>query len=101
MYITVIYNISYTVALYGLLLFYSATRELLGPYYPVLKFFTVKFVVFLSFWQGEFSPRFFSVLVVCARVLLIVVLRHFLADFLLILSFTHRLIDQSVHQKGH
>jgi len=52
LYITVIYNISYTVALYGLLLFYSATKELLSPYYPVLKFLTVKFVVFLSFWQG-------------------------------------------------
>lgn len=52
LYITVIYNISYTIALYGLLLFYSATRELLNPYYPVLKFLTVKFIVFLSFWQG-------------------------------------------------
>eukprot|EP00794_Sanderia_malayensis_P009040 gene9040-10007_t len=52
LYITVIYNISYTVALYGIFLFYSSTKELLGPYYPVLKFLTVKFVVFLSFWQG-------------------------------------------------
>lgn len=49
---TVIYNISYTLALYALFLFYSATKELLGPYYPLLKFFTVKSVVFLSFWQG-------------------------------------------------
>eukprot|EP00795_Rhopilema_esculentum_P009602 gene9602-17359_t len=52
LYITVIYNISYSVALYGLFLFYSATKQLLSPYYPVLKFLTVKFVVFLSFWQG-------------------------------------------------
>jgi hypothetical protein len=53
LYVTVIYNISYTVALYGLFLFYSATKELLAPYYPLLKFFTVKSVVFLSFWQGK------------------------------------------------
>eukprot|EP00112_Aurelia_sp_Birch-Aquarium-sp1_P020079 Seg509.3 transcript_id=Seg509.3/GoldUCD/mRNA.D3Y31 product="Transmembrane protein 184B" protein_id=Seg509.3/GoldUCD/D3Y31 len=52
LYITVIYNVSYTVALYGLFLFYSATKDLLSPYYPVMKFLTVKFVVFLSFWQG-------------------------------------------------
>jgi len=52
LYITIIYNVSYTVALYGLFLFYSATKDLLSPYYPVLKFLTVKFIVFMSFWQG-------------------------------------------------
>ena len=52
LYVTVVYNISYTLALYGLFLFYSATKELLAPHYPLLKFFTVKSVVFLSFWQG-------------------------------------------------
>lgn len=39
-------------ALYGLFLFYTATRDLLHPYSPVLKFLTVKSVIFLSFWQG-------------------------------------------------
>jgi hypothetical protein len=34
-------------------LFYQATKDLLSPYYPVLKFFTVKSVIFLSFWQGK------------------------------------------------
>uniref|UniRef100_A0A7M6DMT9 Uncharacterized protein n=2 Tax=Clytia hemisphaerica TaxID=252671 RepID=A0A7M6DMT9_9CNID len=52
LYITIIYNISYTIALYGLFLFYNATKDLLTPYYPVLKFLTVKFIVFMSFWQG-------------------------------------------------
>ncbi|GAB1607704.1 transmembrane protein 184B-like [Argonauta hians] len=52
LYITIIYNISITVALYGLFLFYFATKELLSPFEPVLKFFTVKSVIFLSFWQG-------------------------------------------------
>ncbi|XP_013111133.1 transmembrane protein 184B isoform X1 [Stomoxys calcitrans] len=51
-YITVIYNISVSLALYGLYLFYFATRDLLTPFEPVLKFCTIKSVIFLSFWQG-------------------------------------------------
>ncbi|KAG8184580.1 hypothetical protein JTE90_005195 [Oedothorax gibbosus] len=45
-------NVSVSLALYGLLLFYFATQELLSPYAPVAKFLTVKSVIFLSFWQG-------------------------------------------------
>ncbi|KAF6281474.1 transmembrane protein 184A [Rhinolophus ferrumequinum] len=30
----------------------SASRELLQPFEPVLKFLTIKAVIFLSFWQG-------------------------------------------------
>nr|XP_008541830.1 PREDICTED: transmembrane protein 184B isoform X1 [Equus przewalskii] len=52
LYVTIIYNISVSLALYALFLFYFATRELLSPYSPVLKFFMVKSVIFLSFWQG-------------------------------------------------
>lgn len=52
-YITAIYNISVSLALYGLYLFYFATRDLLTPFEPVLKFCTVKSVIFLSFWQGK------------------------------------------------
>uniref|UniRef100_A0AC35U7C8 Transmembrane protein 184B n=1 Tax=Rhabditophanes sp. KR3021 TaxID=114890 RepID=A0AC35U7C8_9BILA len=51
-YTTLIYNFSVSLALYGLFLFYTATRDLLSPYRPVLKFLTVKSVIFLSFWQG-------------------------------------------------
>ncbi|XP_046809258.1 transmembrane protein 184B isoform X1 [Lucilia cuprina] len=51
-YITLIYNISVSLALYGLYLFYFATRDLLTPFEPVLKFCTIKSVIFLSFWQG-------------------------------------------------
>lgn len=54
LYVTIIYNISVSLALYALFLFYFATRELLSPYSPVLKFFMVKSVIFLSFWQGRF-----------------------------------------------
>jgi len=52
LYITMIYNISISLALYGLFLFYSATKDSLSAYSPVLKFLTVKSVIFLSFWQG-------------------------------------------------
>ena len=31
---------------------YIATQDLLRPYEPVLKFFTIKSVIFLSYWQG-------------------------------------------------
>ncbi|XP_075011536.1 transmembrane protein 184B isoform X3 [Calonectris borealis] len=56
LYVTIIYNISVSLALYALFLFYFATRELLSPYSPVLKFFMVKSVIFLSFWQGRCAP---------------------------------------------
>ncbi|KAL3238768.1 hypothetical protein MRX96_021800 [Rhipicephalus microplus] len=52
LYITIIYNISVSLALYGMVLFYFATKDLLAPFDPVWKFCTVKSVIFLSFWQG-------------------------------------------------
>ncbi|KAB0403451.1 hypothetical protein E2I00_001900, partial [Balaenoptera physalus] len=52
LYVTLIYNSSVSLALYALFLFYFATRELLQPFEPVLKFLTIKAVIFLSFWQG-------------------------------------------------
>ena len=52
LYITIIYNISISLALYGLVLFYFGTKHLLKQYDPLLKFFTIKSVIFLTFWQG-------------------------------------------------
>ncbi|KAI5703599.1 hypothetical protein M8J75_013788 [Diaphorina citri] len=51
LYTTLLYNVSVSLALYGLFLFYFATRELLTPFDPVLKLWTIKSVIFLSFWQ--------------------------------------------------
>ena len=51
-YTMIIYNLSISIALYALFLFYFATKDLLRPYEPVLKFFTIKSVIFLSYWQG-------------------------------------------------
>lgn len=64
LYVTIIYNVSVSLSLYALFLFYFATRDLLSPYSPVLKFFMVKSVIFLSFWQGEspFSPPYVFVI---------------------------------------
>lgn len=55
LYITIIYNFSVSLALYALFLFFFATSDLLRPYEPVLKFLTIKSVIFLSFWQGKCS----------------------------------------------
>merc|ERR1712228_787121 len=57
--IKVIYNIAYTLALYGLLLFYLATKDDISAYSPVRKFFAVKIVIFATYWQGllvSFAP---------------------------------------------
>jgi len=51
-YINMIYNLSVSLALYGLILFYQATKDLLSPYEPVWKFLSVKSIIFMSFWQG-------------------------------------------------
>eukprot|EP00242_Pyramimonas_sp_CCMP2087_P016029 CAMPEP_0198217900 /NCGR_PEP_ID=MMETSP1445-20131203/66357_1 /TAXON_ID=36898 /ORGANISM="Pyramimonas sp., Strain CCMP2087" /LENGTH=334 /DNA_ID=CAMNT_0043894747 /DNA_START=473 /DNA_END=1477 /DNA_ORIENTATION=+ len=48
----IFYNISYTIALYSLLLFYLGAQDLLAPFKPMVKFITVKAVVFMTFWQG-------------------------------------------------
>ncbi|WCJ26806.1 hypothetical protein M5689_008596 [Euphorbia peplus] len=52
LYLTIIYTISYTMALYALVLFYVACKDLLQPFNPVPKFIIIKSVVFLTYWQG-------------------------------------------------
>jgi len=46
-----VYNVSYTVALYALLLFYLAIRDDVRVYNCVRKFFAVKSIVFATYWQ--------------------------------------------------
>ena len=52
MWLTILQNFTYGSALLGLIHFWAGTRPLLKPYKPVLKFLTVKGVVFITFWQG-------------------------------------------------
>jgi len=51
-YCSIINNISVTVALYYLVLFYGATREKLMYYNPFWKFMLIKSVIFFSYWQS-------------------------------------------------
>ncbi|KAK6912413.1 Organic solute transporter subunit alpha/Transmembrane protein 184 [Dillenia turbinata] len=52
LYLTIIYTVSYSMALYALALFYVACRDLLQPFNPIPKFIIIKSVVFLTYWQG-------------------------------------------------
>ena len=47
-------NISVSLSLYFLVLFYKATEERLAPFNPFYKFVTVKAILFFSLWQSCF-----------------------------------------------
>eukprot|EP00163_Fabomonas_tropica_P031171 TRINITY_DN731_c0_g1_i3.p1 TRINITY_DN731_c0_g1~~TRINITY_DN731_c0_g1_i3.p1 ORF type:complete len:359 (+),score=35.91 TRINITY_DN731_c0_g1_i3:1952-3028(+) len=51
-YVTAIDCISVSVAMWYLVMFYMATKDLLEPHRPVPKFISVKAIIFMSFWQG-------------------------------------------------
>ncbi|KAH7282139.1 hypothetical protein KP509_35G014400 [Ceratopteris richardii] len=50
--VTVVLNVSVSLALYALVLFYHAFSKELAPHSPLAKFMCVKGIVFFSFWQG-------------------------------------------------
>ncbi|CAI5506995.1 unnamed protein product [Closterium sp. Naga37s-1] len=52
LYITCVYMISYSIAIYALILFYVACKDLLTSFNPIPKFLMIKAVVFLTYWQG-------------------------------------------------
>lgn len=47
-------SISVTVAMYCLIQLYMPVRKLVDPYKPILKFLSIKTIVFLTFWQDTF-----------------------------------------------
>lgn len=49
-----IYNISMTISLYALAMFWLIMHNDLRPYRPVPKFLCVKLIIFASYWQGFF-----------------------------------------------
>jgi len=51
-YITFIMAVSVTIAMYALVLYYTFAKNELAPYRPVPKFLSVKFIIFMSFWQS-------------------------------------------------
>lgn len=48
----IIYNVSVTVSLYSLGLFWVCMHDDLLPYRPIPKFLCVKLIIFASYWQG-------------------------------------------------
>ncbi|KAL2175608.1 organic solute transporter Ostalpha-domain-containing protein [Thermothelomyces heterothallicus CBS 202.75] len=48
----IIYNISVTVSLYSLGLFWVCMHNDLKPFRPVPKFLSIKLIIFASYWQG-------------------------------------------------
>ena len=53
LYIATINNISVSISLYYLVLFYIATEERLAPFKPFHKFLSVKAILVMSFWQAS------------------------------------------------
>lgn len=51
-YVFIIYNASICLALYALWFFYLAVNDILAPFKPLLKFLSVKMIIFLSYWQS-------------------------------------------------
>ncbi|CAF3325614.1 unnamed protein product [Rotaria socialis] len=51
-YITIIINLSQTLALYTLVAFYSNFKHELKPFHPLAKFIAIKLLVFFIFWQS-------------------------------------------------
>lgn len=51
-YVTTIVNISISVSMYWLVMFYQATSDSLQPFNPVPKFLCIKGVLFFSYWQS-------------------------------------------------
>lgn len=50
----IIYNISVTISLYALGLFWVCMHNDLKPFRPVPKFLSIKLIIFASYWQGFF-----------------------------------------------
>lgn len=50
----IVYNISVTLSLYSLAMFWVCLHDDLAPFRPVPKFLCVKLIIFASYWQGFF-----------------------------------------------
>lgn len=51
---SIIYNVSITVCLYALAMFWMCMTEDLQPFRPMPKFLCIKGIIFASYWQGLF-----------------------------------------------
>lgn len=54
LWVGIVYNISVTLSLYSLAMFWVCMHDDLKPFRPVPKFLCVKLIIFASYWQGFF-----------------------------------------------
>ena len=54
LWIGILYNVSVTLSLYSLAMFWVCMSEDLKPFRPVPKFLCIKLIIFASYWQGFF-----------------------------------------------
>ena len=50
----ILYNLSITISLYSLAMFWVCMAEDLAPFRPMPKFLCIKLIIFASYWQGFF-----------------------------------------------
>ncbi|KXG48371.1 Organic solute transporter Ost-alpha [Penicillium griseofulvum] len=50
----IIYNVSVTISLYSLAMFWVCLHDDLMPFRPIPKFLCIKLIIFASYWQGFF-----------------------------------------------
>lgn len=51
---SIVYNLSVTISLYSLAMFWVCMSQDLKPFRPIPKFLCVKLIIFASYWQGFF-----------------------------------------------
>ena len=56
--ITIVLNVSVSLAVYALMMLYHAFKEELKPHRPLAQFLCIKGVVFFAFWQGVLLELF-------------------------------------------
>lgn len=54
LWIGIIYNISVTLSLYALAMFWVCESDDLKPFRPIPKFLNIKLIIFATYWQGFF-----------------------------------------------
>jgi hypothetical protein len=106
-YLALINNISITLSLYCLVLFYMATEERLKPFSPFSKFMCIKAILFFSFWQAclftilmkmNFFDRdaanFAQNLIICGEMVFAAIAQSFAFSYV-------TFIDSSKKQRGN
>jgi len=101
----IVYNISYTLALYGLMLFYKATCNHPGLHnqYPILKFLSVKLVVFATYYQTVLidivpgiptdSLEKFNNFLLCCEMVIFAILQCFAFSYKVFIQPDHKGMD--------